>query len=757
MANPRGHARRGWLALVAVAASLAGCEFLDTRPAVEILPATDLMGRDTVAIRVEAGGAPQVRLLVDGVPLGSPVPTGTDLNVDLSPVAEGVHVLEARVEQSTSPRRSAPRRLEVRRLGYRVPMTITDRSGPWQPYLAEVRASEPLARVTVNAWQGGAATLPTTVTPASADRRTWTVAVPGWSLADLGLLSMEVAVEDDMGFPGNGFHSAQMPTRVAVTFREPAGSVSPPVRIVAIPAVPVPGATLWGSTVGAGWRQLREVGPSPWDVTLGETDLGPGSWVFEFRRPDVELAGRAEATVLAPSGLATCAVEGGAATITPSRCGLVTYRAPPASVALEGEIAGWPPPPGLAAIPVSDRSWRVCPSDVRWKTGPGPVPVQVVARDAGGAVLERTPCTLTIGWQWGDPGADPVTDGVAALRGRVLALHTPSASASRLAILARSADPGAGEIRVAVAAGPGAFTPGPSLAGSPASAAAASLGPASAISWTQASAPGIAEGLLQAALGAAWSPWPLLADPSRATRSPAVAAGAQVAAWVEDRGDGTTSIQVRMAGVGSLPPILPSATGARLEEPAVAAAGPDGVAPLVAFLEVLSDDTQRVHVQGWDGTSWRAVASEIPAAYLGPRSTDRARTHLAADASRAFLYLHSRAKGLRGFAWKRTGTLTPYWEPGPGLLEPSSGVVRTDAAATGLPADGRAAVIFTAFQRPADGMAEIWACPTLWGYECASLGPVPGAPVEAVAVDPDAMSVAWTAGDGTVHVRTLLP
>ncbi|MEY2669503.1 MAG: hypothetical protein RJA59_2141, partial [Pseudomonadota bacterium] len=70
--------------------------------------------------------------------------------------------------------------------------------------------------------------------------------------------------------------------------------------------------------------------------------------------------------------------------------------------------------------------------------------------------------------------------------------------------------------------------------------------------------------------------------------------------------------------------------------------------------------------------------------------------------------------------------------------------------------DGRAAVAVFSSTRP-DGQAEVWVCPSSSGRDCASLGPVAGAPHSAITVDPDTLTVAWTASDGAVHVRTLTP
>ncbi len=747
--------------LVLAALALAGCTLFDTRPGVEILPGGDLVGRDSVELRVEAGGAPEARILVDGKPLGSPIPTGVDVRVDVSTVPEGVHELVARVEQSPSPRTSAPRRLEVRKFGYQVPVEIVGASGPWEPLVAEVRSPDPLASVTANVRDAAGDTLPCDVAVVSADRRTWSVSTGLRTLRELGSASVEVEATDDLAFTGRGRAVLAMPSRIAVDFEQPSGRVQPPVRIVASAAVPVPSATLWVSGVGRPAMPLREVGPSPWSVPLGEAELAPGAYSFEFRRDDVQLDGRASATVVAPAELASCSVEGGGASVTPVRCGVVTFRVPPFAVALEGTAFGEAPPGDLAFLQASDRSWRICPSDVRWKRGPVPFTATIVARDSGGAVLERLGCPFTLGWQWADPGSDPVSDGADALRGRVLAVHAPSPDAARIALQGGAGTVDAGLLRVATRAGaPGVFTVGDIRNGDPIASAAATLGSASALAWTRAAAPSLAEGLLHDALGAAWTPWPLSIEPDQGARSPSLASdslGPQAVAWVEDSIRGTSVVRVRWAGAAwaMLAPIAPSVPGGRIEAPSVAPAGPAGPGPHVGFIEVWPDDSQRARVVGWDGAAWIALGTDLGSSRLGPRTTDSARVHLAADSSHAWVYLQSRTKGFYGFTWK-VDPFTSTWQAGPGALEHPSGLLRTNEASVGLPSDGRGPVAVTTFTR-FDGQAEVWVCPTTWGYECASLGAVAGAPHSAIVVDPDSMTVAWTASDGTVHVRTLTP
>ncbi len=756
-----GGLRAASVPILLVTLALTGCQIFDTRPSVTVLPAGNLVARDWIDLRVEAGGAPTARILIDGAPVGDPVSTGAEVRLDIRTVSEGVHELVARVEQSSSPRTSAPRRLEVRRFGYGVPVTVTGISGPWEPVVVEVRSPDPLARVTATARSGGTA-LPCEAAVPSADRRTWTVAVGGGTVSELGSVGVVADVTDDMGFTGTGMAGLAMPIRIPVSFQQPAGEVVPPVRIVATPAVRVPSATLWVSGVGRPAMPLREVGASPWNVTLAEAELAPGSYSFEFRRDDVLLDGRASATVAAPAGLGSCSVEGGGTVVTPVRCGVVTYRLPPYAVALEGTAFGEAPPGDLALVQGSTTSWRICPTDRRWKLGPVPFVATVVARDAGGGVVERTRCNFTLGWRWADPGADPVTDGAAALRGTVLAVHAPVPDSVRIAVLGQAGTADAGAIHVATrAAAPGVFTVGDQRNPVPAAAAAAALGPSSALAWTRATAPAVAEGLLQDALGTAWTPWQLSPASSQGGRAPALGSdgrGPQAVAWVEDLLDGTSAVRVRWAGAGwtLLAPIVPSVPGGRIESPSVAPAGPAGPGPHVAFLEVWPDDSQRARVVGWSGSAWVALGADLESSLFGPRSSDAARVHLAADASRAWVYLQSRSRGFRGFAWK-VDVFASYWQAGPGgALEHPSGVLRTDEAAVGLPVDGRAPVAVTTFTL-LDGQAEVWACPTLWGYECASLGPVPGAPHQAIALDPDSMSVAWTASDGTVHVRTLTP
>jgi hypothetical protein len=756
---PRRAGRAASLPLFAAVAALCGCQIFDTRPAVVVLPFGVLVGKDWIDIRVEAGGAPTARILVDGTPVGDPVSTDEDVRLDISKVAEGVHELVARVEQSSAPRTSAPQRLEVRRVQHQVKVEMTAPLGPWDPTVVEVRSPDPVTRMTASARDGAGNALPCEAPVPSTDHRTWTVAVGGGTLSVLGSLVVDAEATDYMGFKGSGRLALSMPTRILVTFRQPSGETVPPVRIVATPAVPVPSATLWVSGVGRPAMPLREVGRSPWDVTLAENELASGAYSFEFRRADVELDGQASLTVREPGKLGSCSVEGGGTAVTPARCGVVTYRLPPYAVTLEGTAFGEAPPGDLALVQESAASWRICPTDLRWKRGPVSFVATVAARDAGGGVVEWTRCDFTLGWQWADPGADPVTDGAAPLRGTVLAVHAPSPAGARIALQGQPGTADEGTLRIATrAAGPGSFTLGEPYGGSTAGEAAAVLGPASALAWTRAPAHGIAEGLLQESLGAAWTPWPLSSGTAPGVRSPSLAAdqaGPRAVAWVEEGAEGTSVVQVRWAGAAwaLLAPITPSVPGARIENPSIAPAGPGAMGPHVAFLEVAPDESQRPRVVAWDGKDWLEMTTGALAVPFGPRSTDAARVHLAADASRAWIYLRSRAMGIHSFEWKGS-----YWLEGPayGNLEPPSGLIRVDALAVGVPSDGRASVAVHSFTRP-DGQAEVWACPTLWRFECSSLGPTSGAPHAAIAIDPDSMTVAWTASDGTVHVRTLTP
>ncbi len=109
----------------------------------------------------------------------------------------------ARVEQSPSPRTSAPRRLEIRKFGYQVPVEIVQQSDPWEPVVFQVRSPDPIATVTATA-RGTSAfvSLPCDPPVPSADRRTWTVAVGGGTLKELGSVSFGVEVKDDMGLEG---------------------------------------------------------------------------------------------------------------------------------------------------------------------------------------------------------------------------------------------------------------------------------------------------------------------------------------------------------------------------------------------------------------------------------------------------------------------------------------------------------------------------------------------------------------------------
>ena len=208
----------------------------------------------------------------------------------------------------------------------------------------------------------GSVSLPLDPPVPSANRRTWTVAVGGGTLSELGSVFVAVEVTDDMGLRGTATAYFTMPTRIAVTFQQPTGEVAPPFRVVATTAVRVPSATLWASSPTRPSFRLRDVGPSPWNVTLGETDLVPGVYTFEFRRDDVDLAGNTTATVTLPIVRPSCSVERFASTVTSERCGLVSFAAPPSTARLEGTAFGEPWPGDLYLIPFDARTWRVCPS-----------------------------------------------------------------------------------------------------------------------------------------------------------------------------------------------------------------------------------------------------------------------------------------------------------------------------------------------------------------------------------------------------------
>jgi hypothetical protein len=744
-------------------AALCGCQIFDTRPAVVVLPSGVLVGKDWIDIRVEAGGAPTARILVDGTPVGDPVSTDQDVRLDISKVAEGVHELVARVEQSSAPRTSAPQRLEVRRVGYRVPLAVTVTSGPWDPVTAKVTSPNVLDQVTVVVTDSTLAVVPST-TEASADRRTVTVRIGPASLKDLGTVVVEANAVDDMGFPGAARTSATMPASVQVTFRAPERFSILPVRIQATTSVPVPSATLWVSSPGSlAAIPIRQVGRSPWDVTIPENELGPGNWSFEFRRDDVSLNGAAYTSATGAPLLASCQPGGGRPGITGARCAVASYRLPPARVELAGTSAAGLLTGDVTVSPAALGAWSVCISDRLWKLGPGPLTADLRAYGANGLEVDRTPCVTAIAWDWTDPGADPVTDGVSPIHGQVLAVHAPSAPATRLAWLGAPGHPGAAEVRVGTRAGaPGAFTPGDALGGATVSSAAAALGPSSVVAWSAGAAPGLVEALLQGALGDPWIAWPpgrLGPEAGRTGSTPAVAIdrfGARAVAWVEASADGSTVIRVRGGPGGEelLPSIATAIAGGFVESPSVAVTAPGFVGPAVAFVDVAPDGSQQGRIVAWDGTGWSPVGPPLAPGHFVARVYGASKLSLAADATRAWVAIDGGSNTWSILEYRPAWTgQPPSWQPAqPHVPSQYSGSLH-GIAAIGLPPEGDPVIAF-ANQFVVGQPPVLLVCRGRAGFLVEELA---SAPQMALALDADSMTVAWTAADGTIHVRTLTP
>jgi hypothetical protein len=421
---------------------------------------------------------------------------------------------------------------------------------------------------------------------------------------------------------------------------------------------------------------------------------------------------------------------------------------------------GEPWPGDLYLIQQDARSWRVCPSSSRWMRGPAPFTATALALDDRNAAVERVSCSFVMGWEWSAEGGEPVAEGAGIVRGRVLAIRGQSGGVARLALLGTTPDAVAGAVRVGSrepTAGNFAFVE--AVAPGVAADAVADLDGWSAIAWIPASGPGVAEGLLERWLGSGFVPWPLAADGNRATSNPAIAAsidGPAATAWVEEAPDGTSLLRARAYPPlwTLLPPVAPEVSGGRVASPSVSPSGPMGYGPHLAFLEISPGGSQRVRVIAWDGSAWTPWPVSFPAISFGSWGQDPARVFLSSERSRAWVHVLSKDQGLRAFGW--TDGTPGTWTEDPILLDPQQGTVWADAVAVGLPFDGRSPAAAITSTR-GDGQAEVRICPSTSGRDCVSLQPAGGAPHRAIALDPHGMSVAWTASDGTVHVRTLTP
>jgi hypothetical protein len=128
---------------------LGGCQWLDTRPEVTITPAGDLTAHEFLDIQVDAGGAPEVQILLDGRLWGSPIPAGKLVHLDVRALLKGNHELVARVEKGTSPRVSQPRKL-IRVLSEPdLILRSTVENDPWKLFAIEFTADVPLSDVAV--------------------------------------------------------------------------------------------------------------------------------------------------------------------------------------------------------------------------------------------------------------------------------------------------------------------------------------------------------------------------------------------------------------------------------------------------------------------------------------------------------------------------------------------------------------------------------------------------------------------------------
>ncbi|MGA8892438.1 MAG: hypothetical protein WB493_12780 [Anaeromyxobacteraceae bacterium] len=738
-------ARPGAALAVSVALLLSGCQWMDTRPEVTITPAGDLVGYEFVDLQVDAGGAPQVQFYVDGKPLWGPFPTGQVIHLDTQVLAKGDHELVARIEQGTSPRVSAPRKLVRVLTQPDLAVRATVEEDPWKPFIVTFRADVPMSDLTIDVT--GLEQKPYPFTREIAPDRTSVVVTVEGTLVGLGFVTVRLQARGPDGERGDTTVQRQMPDPIRVDFQSRSNEH---VDLLFTPRVPVPGATLVVSDGSGHEFVVGEFGPSPWEVRLPDGTLGSGSRTFEFRRADARLA-PSYFTVNLPPGFLTCVLDTVPATLAPGRCARVTNPVPLRSLQISY------PDSWMTLTPVSDTEWRLCVSAWPWKQK---VVVLTPRLDAvsttGFPLLNRydpVSCTFPVAWDWQDPGADPVTDGVAPLRGSLLGVRAITPDVIRLAYLGAEGTPDAGSVHVATrATAGGAFDPGQALNGHPVLDPSAALGDRSAVAWRDA-ATGAVGALLQDGIGGAWSAWPQADGPGEASEPPALArdaSGPTAIAWSERLVDGTTRVRVRVASTGwtDLPSISPFRPGSPIRSVTVAAPTPLGAGVVVAFVEEdLVAARQYATVVSWSGTSWDRINSSMYPSSFFPHSSEPLRLSLAGSPSALYLFL-------------AMPTLAPQvwrWD-GPVMISMGGGNgVPGGLHAASAPSDGRDALV--AWTVPGTGGAtEVRIGPPAgqWGTNTL-IATVRSGGVTSLAVDADGMSVAWTTSDGAIHVRTLTP
>jgi hypothetical protein len=741
--------RRRLAFVVGMAGLLGGCQWMDSRPEVTITPAGDLTAQEFLDIQVDAGGAPEVRILVDGRPFGGIYPTGEVIHVDLKPLAEGEHELVARVEQGSSPRSSERRRLVRPITPPPLPIEWTETTDPWSPFTVTFTSQIPMVEARLSVTGQSAEPLPF-VEEIAVDRRRVVVSL-GATLAELGLVNVRLEASGPGGERGASAALVEMPKEITVRVSNKAADR---IAFTVTPQIPVPGAGLYVSERMGPTVHLGDFGPSPWVVEVPDGVLGFGDRFFEFRRTDTTFP-RVYINVPEPPGHLVCSVAGEPGTVTPRRCGAVSTPYP---VVLKSSGSY---PNGTALVsPVSETAWSICPSREAWLNGPGVVSGWVHVTTPTGLDFGERSCSYNTDWEWKAAGQDPVSNDAGPIRGRVLAVSAPTPEDVRLVLLGEPGTAQAGVIRIATRdLGSPLFTVSDQLNPGLATEAAAALGVESAVAWVGDGIPGLVDGLLQTALGEVWSPWspsPMSPDPARGGTSPVVAAGPggpNGAAWVEEGADGGQSIQVRLASGVLLPAIQPFQTGNSIRDVTMAASGIRGTGPVIGHVEDYPwpFSGQIFITSAWDGVGSNGHGPEWILLFYEKISTWSATEQLgrAAVSSRSDRY---------GFVRRLEGgkVASDVFVPvSPGLPERRSLWVTptasrpTDLLRAGMPADGRNPLV--AYSMPGGAGTEIWLDRTIL------IGTLPTGDVSALALDPDGMAVAWTEADGTIHVRMLTP
>jgi hypothetical protein len=730
-------------------ALLAGCQWMDTRPGVSITPAGDLVGSLFVDLQVDAGGAPRAQLFIDGHPVGAPIPTGQVFHLDLQTLAEGEHQLFARVEQGSSPRTSETRRLLRPITPPRLPIVYTSTREPWSRLVVEFTSTIAMQEIQVTTINGAGQPVPFTQVVAP-DRKKVTVDL-GATLAELRALNVRLDATGVGGERGTVIAAPVMPVPIQVrTSAWTPGHL----EFTATPDYQVPGASLWVTDHQGVTVQLGDFGPSPWVVRIPDHLLGAGYRWLQFRRPDA-LFPEIVVEATQPSDLVSCSLEGQPATMTPRRCLVVRSLAPLGRIDMLVRPAG--------VFPTSlgpGQEWRVCIPETAWRAGPTSYSFELHPFSPIGFQFWSLPCNATSGWEWLDPGADPITDGTSPLKGRPLAIDGSTPEVIRIGYAGSTGSPAEGRIFLAgKASTPGVFTPGDPVNAAPAAEGTVLFAGRSGVVWRRVEAPGIVEGMLEegvAPAGLAWMPWPpapLSPDLDVGASSLHAAAdsrGPALVGWIEATGGASVArVRWRDAGWSLLPSILPKVPGSDLIAVRVAATRPTPGGPVVALVEAAAvTGVQTLRIVNWNGTIWEELGG--PDVHLGSTSIDPIRMDLYSDNRRLWLVV-SRWDGTTAYelAPNNTYRVVRAFGTGPG-----------NSWALGFPEDGREPVEVVLDDRYQSGKSVrgIRVIPLVDNTPTPEpIVLMPSGTVTNLVFDPDGMSIAWTDEDGNIHVRTLTP